>query len=138
MFIYFSVLTTFMKVTILKLERPKNEINEEIQWFCQSLGLFGERDKEKSCYRIFIELLKHKNGISSDEIAEHTHITRGTVIHHINKLTDSGLVVSQKNKYKLRTRNIQHLIKEIEQDIEETFKEMEKIAKKIDQQLKTI
>lgn len=125
-----------MKVTILKLERPKHEINEEIQWFCQSLGLFGERDKEKSCYRIFIELLKHKNGISSDEIAEHTHMTRGTVIHHINKLIDSGLVVSQKNRYKLRTRNICHLIKEIEQDIDEAFKEMEKIAKKIDQQLK--
>jgi predicted transcriptional regulator len=125
-----------MKVTILKLERPKNEINEEIQWFCQSFGLFGERDKEKSCYRIFIELLKHKNGISSDEIAEHTHITRGTVIHHINKLTDSGLVVSQKNKYRLRARNIHHLIKEIEEDIDETFKEMEKIAKKIDQHLK--
>ncbi|MDP2907541.1 MAG: winged helix-turn-helix domain-containing protein [Nanoarchaeota archaeon] len=124
-----------MKVTILKLERPKNEINEEIQWFCQSFGLFGERDKEKSCYRIFIELLKHKNGISSDEIAEHTHITRGTVIHHINKLTDSGLVVSQKNKYKLRARSIHHLIKEIEEDIDETFKEMEKIAKKIDKEL---
>ncbi len=125
-----------MKVTILKLERPKHEINEEIQWFCQSLGLFGERDKEKSCYRIFIELLKNSQGLTSDQIADNTHITRGTVIHHINKLIDSGLVVSQKNKYKLRTRNIHHLIKEIEQDIDEAFKEMEKIAKKIDQQLK--
>ena len=124
-----------MKVTILKLEKPKNEINEEIQWLCQSLGLFSERDKEKSCYRVFIELLKHKNGLSSDEIAENTHMTRGTVIHHINKLADSGLAVSQKNRYRLRTRNIYRLIKELEEDIDETLREMEKIAKKIDKEL---
>lgn len=126
-----------MKLTIIKLEKPKHEINEEIQWLCRSLGLFGERDKEKSCYRIFIELLKNHKGLNSDEIAENTHITRGTVIHHINRLMDSGLVISQKNKYRLRMRNFSKLIKEIEDDVEETFEGMEKIAKKIDKKLKT-
>lgn len=125
-----------MKVTILRLERPKNEINEEIQWLCHSLGLFGERDKEKSCYRIFIELLKHNKGLTSDEIAENTHITRGTAIHHINKLMDSDIVISQKNRYKLRTRSLHSLIKELETDVDEALQEMERIAKKIDKQLK--
>ncbi len=125
-----------MKLTILKIAKPKNEINQEIQWLCRSLGLFGERDKEKSCYRVFIEVLKNKKGATSDQIAENTNITRGTVVHHLNKLMDSGLIVSQKNIYKLRTRNIYRLIKEIEEDIEETFREMEKIAKKIDKYLK--
>ena len=91
-----------MKVTIIKLKKPKNEINDEIQWLCRSLGLFGERDKEKSCYRVFIELLKNKQGLSSDELADQTNITRGTVIHHINRLADSGFVVSQKKKYRLK------------------------------------
>ena len=125
-----------MKITLIKLEKPKNEINEEIQWLCKSLGLFGERDKEKSCYRVFIELLKHNKGLSSDEIAEKARITRGTVIHHINKLIDSGLIISQKNKYKLRMRTFSKLMKEIEEDVDETLKEMGKIAKKIDKQLK--
>ncbi|GAG45787.1 unnamed protein product, partial [marine sediment metagenome] len=80
--------------------------------------------------------LQNSQGLSSDEISNKTRITRGTVIHHINKLTDSGLIISQKNKYKLRTRNVNRLIKEIEEDVEETFKEMEKIAKKIDKQLR--
>jgi len=126
-----------MKVTLIKLEKPKNEINEEIQWLCKSLGLFGERDKEKSCYRVFIELLKHNKGLSSDEIAKKARITRGTVIHHINKLTDSGLIISKKNKYELRMRTFSKLIKEIEEDVDETLKEMEKIAKKIDKKLRT-
>ena len=125
-----------MKLTIIKLKKPKNKINEEIQWLCKSLGLFGERDKEKSCYRVFIELLQNNQGLSSDEISNKTRITRGTVIHHINKLMDSGMIISQKNKYKLRTRTINKLIKEIEEDVEETFKEMEKIAKKIDKKLR--
>ena len=124
-----------MKVTIIKVKKPKDEINEEIQWFCRSLGLFGERDKEKSCYRVFVELIKNHHGLTSDEIADNARLTRGTVIHHINKLVDSGLVISQKNKYKLRMRNLFRLIKEIEEDIEETFKEMERIAKKIDKKL---
>jgi len=124
-----------MKVTIINLKKPKHEINEEIQWLCRSLGLFGERDKEKSCYRVFIELLKNNKGQSSDEIADNTRITRGTVIHHVNKLMDSGLVISQKNKYKLRTRNLYRLIKEVKEDVEETLLEMEKIAKKIDRNL---
>ena len=125
-----------MKITIIKLKKPKNKINEEIQWLGKSLGLFGERDKEKSCYRVFIELLQNNKGLSSDEISNKTHITRGTVIHHINKLMDSGMIISQKNKYKLRTRTINKLIKEIEEDVEEIFKEMEKIAKKIDKKLR--
>lgn len=131
-----------MKITILKIRKPKREndpelrLNKELQWLCKSFGLFGERDKEKSCYRVFLELLRNQQGITSDEIAEKTHITRGTVIHHINRLTDTGLAISQKNKYKLRTRNLSKLMKEIEEDIEETLEEMEKIAKSIDKKIK--
>jgi len=125
-----------MNIRIIKLKKPRNEINDELQWICRSLGLFGERDKEKSCYRVFIELLKNNQGLTSDEIANSTHITRGTVIHHLNKLMDSELVISQKNKYRLRTRNLHKLIREIEDDIEETLHEMEKIAKKIDKKIR--
>lgn len=131
-----------MKITILRIKKPKKEIdpelklNKELQWLCKSFGLFGERDKEKSCYRVFLELLRNNQGLTSDEIAAKTHITRGTVIHHINILMDRGLAISQKNRYKLRTRNLSKLIKEIEEDVEETFEEMEKIAKRIDKSLR--
>ena len=131
-----------MRVTILKIKKPRREhdpnmeLNEELQWFCRSFGLFGERDKEKSCYRVFLKLMGDDHGLTSDEIAEETNITRGTVIHHINKLMDSGMVISQKNRYKLRTRNLSKLLREIEEDIDETFKEMERIAKKIDKKMR--
>jgi len=38
-----------MKITVLRLRKPaEKDVNKDLQWFSESLGLFGERDKEKS------------------------------------------------------------------------------------------
>jgi len=126
-----------MAFTIKQLEKPKNELNEELQWLCQSLGMFNERDKEKSCYRVFIQLLTCTRGLTSEEISRNTHITRGTVIHHINRLSEDGLVISQNGKYKLRANSLHRIIKELKEDLKEIFKEMEEIAQKIDKELES-
>ena len=76
----------FKRITIMRVRRPSNQdINDEIQWLSRSLGLFSDRDKEKSCYRVFLVLLKEKRPMSSDEIADNTNLTRATVKNHINK-----------------------------------------------------
>ena len=47
------------KITIIRIRKPaQSNINKELQWLGSSLGLFGLRDKDKSCFRIFIELIK--------------------------------------------------------------------------------
>ncbi|MFW6449793.1 MAG: hypothetical protein ACOCZ6_01955 [Nanoarchaeota archaeon] len=61
-------------ITIIRLKKPRsNEINEELQWLGASLGLFNLRDKDKSCFRIFIELIKNARirdePLTSDQIA---------------------------------------------------------------------
>src|SRR3989344_7938323 len=80
------------RITIVKIQKPmRQNINEELQWFGNSLGLFGLRDKDQSCFRIFIELLqatKSKEGLTSDEIAYKLDLSRGTVMHHVNKMID--------------------------------------------------
>ena len=85
------------RITIINIRKPKEQnINEELQWFGTSLGLFNLRDKDKSCFRVFIELLKsakQKQIVTSDELASKLGLSRGTIIHHINKLLESGLVV---------------------------------------------
>lgn len=127
------------KITVIKISRPlKREINEELQWIGSSLGLFSLRDKDKSCFRIFIELLKAakaREPLSSDEIAEHLNLTRGTVIHHINKLMESGLVVRIKNKYMLRVEDMETLIDEIKRDFERTYYNLKQVATDIDRSL---
>jgi len=127
------------RITIIKFRKPlKKGINEDLQWFGSSLGLFNLRDKDSSCFRIFIELVKNsrkKKSLSSDELAYRTGLSRGTIIHHLNKLINSGIVVNEKNKYILRVENLKVLVEEIEKDIKRTCSDLKEIANNIDDEL---
>ncbi|MFP4112654.1 MAG: ArsR/SmtB family transcription factor [Candidatus Woesearchaeota archaeon] len=127
------------KITIISLRKKKNEnINEALRWLGASLGLFNLRDKDQSCFRIFIELLKHsksQEGLSSDELAYRLSLTRGTVMHHINRLMKSGIVISNRNKYSLRVDNLASLVDELEEDMKRTISDMKKVATDIDKYL---
>lgn len=128
------------RITIIKSTRPSSDnINEQLQWFGSSLGLFNLRDKDKSCFRIFIELLKaskKQKALSSDELAAKLGLSRGTVMHHINKLIEAGLVVSIKNRYVLRVDDLSILIDEIEKDAMRALDDLKKISMEIDEELK--
>lgn len=130
-------MTHFKRITIISSEKPKNQdLNQEIQWFSNCLGMFNERDKEKSCFRIFINLLKESKPLSSDQIANMSNLSRATVIHHISRLMDSGLVIVKGNRYSLRVNRLEKLTREIEKDILSTFKRLKEISKEIDEELK--
>lgn len=130
---------SFKRITIVSIRRPgPKTLNQEIQQFSNSLGLFNLRDKEKSCYRIFIELMKSAKSdkpLSSDELAYKLNLTRGTVVHHLNRLMDSGMAVAHRNKYMLRTKNLAELIEKLDKDTKEFFKEIRKLAKEIDEKV---
>tara|TARA_Y100000034_G_scaffold135951_1_gene209969 strand:+ start:1616 stop:2014 length:399 start_codon:yes stop_codon:yes gene_type:complete len=123
-------------ITIKKVKRPKrSNLNQDIQIISQSLGLFTKRDKEKSCFRVFIEILKNKKGLTAEEITINTNLTRATVIHHLNSLIRSGLVTKKIHKYSLRGDSLEGLIKELNKDMNKTFNDLNKMAKNIDNEL---
>jgi len=131
--------TEFEKITLQKVRKPSEQnLNADMQWFSNTLGLFTERDKEKSCFRVFIELIKaarKKRGLTSDEIALKSNLSRATVIHHLNKLIESGLVSSKNNYYFLRTNNLEELVDEIKKDTLRVFQDLKIMAEDIDSQL---
>jgi predicted transcriptional regulator len=128
------------RITIIKASRPRsNNINDELQWFGSSLGLFSLRDKDKSSFRIFIELLKSAkkdNGITSDELAFRLGLTRGTVVHHLRKLIDSGIVIPERKRYILRVSSLQSLIDELERDMKQACDDLKTVARDIDEKLR--
>ena len=73
--------------------------------------------------------------MSSDELAAKLNLSRGSVIHHINKLMESGIVVYGKKKYLLRVDNLKSLVDEIEKDIERACSDLKEIAGDIDRRL---
>jgi predicted transcriptional regulator len=129
----------YTKITIIMGSRPeKTDINQELQWFGGSLGLFGLRDKDKSNFRIFITLLKAlKTGekLSSDEIALRTKLTRGTAVHHLNNLMLAGIVVSEHNRYFLRMDSLEEMVNYMKRDADEAWSKIMDVAKDIDSKL---
>jgi len=127
------------KITIINIRRPKqSNLNENLQYFGNALGLFNLRDKDKSCFRIFIELLKAARfniGFTSDELAYKLNLTRGTVVHHLNKLIESGIVISERNRYFLRVANLQELVEELMRDVQRTGEQLRAMAKEIDESM---
>ncbi len=129
----------FRRLTIINAQPPRTaDVNLQLQWLGGSLGLFNPRDKDKSCFRIFITLLKSakaKRELSSDDLASMSGLSRGTVVHHLNKLISAGLVESYRNKYMLRVENLSSLIEKLQGDLEATLKELRLVAEAIDKKL---
>jgi len=128
-----------VRITIISTRRPvQPNINHELQWLGSSLGLFGMRDKDKSCFRIFIELIKstkQAKALTSDELAIKLNLSRGTVVHHLHRLTDSGIVVFEGRGYMLRVNKLGILINEIEKDLKRALEDMKIIADEIDKKI---
>ena len=129
------MITRFNKITIIKVKTPQDSINDEIQWISRSLGLFSHRDKDRSCFRLFLEILRSKRPLSSDELAYRLNLTRGTVVHHLSKLISAGLVIVNDNKYSLRAKNLENTLKKMKADVLSAYEEIEEVAKEIDKKL---
>lgn len=127
------------KITLINVDPPQNaDINAELQWLGAALGLFGQRDKDSSCFRIFITFVNSaakENSLSSDEIAHRCKLSRGTVVHHINRLRDAGLVISAPQGYRLSEQSIHDSLNKMEQELQQMMRLMQAVAKDIDNKL---
>jgi biotin operon repressor len=127
------------RITIVTMRKPAHaSVNEELQWFGSSLGLFSLRDKDRSMFRIFIEVVKSAKlgqSLSSDRLAEATGLSRGTVVHHLNKLIESGLILYDGKHYWLRDNNLELLVDEIQRDAEKTIADLRRAARELDRLL---
>ena len=128
------------RITIIRITRPaRQNVNDELKWLGHSLGLFSERDKDSSLYRLFVELIKSSKSsrpMTSDELAMRLDLTRGTVVHHLNKLLESGIVIEDRNRYALRVANLEVLIDELRKDVRRAMDSLKEIARQIDEELK--
>ncbi len=127
------------RVIVVRVRRnPHENINEELQWLGNSLGLFNLRDKDSSCFRVFITLIKkakRDEPLTSDDIADKLSLSRGTVVHHLTKLMESGIVVRERRGYLLRENTLEKVVKDIKKDLEEAFAEIDQVAKEIDERI---
>jgi predicted transcriptional regulator len=117
---------------------PTADFDGDVEWMCRCFGFLESRDKEKTAAKIFKALLgamKEGKGLSSDELAEKIGLTRGTMVHHLNKLIQSGLAIHREGRYELRGASLRRTVQEIKRDISRIFENVEHVAQSIDENL---
>jgi predicted transcriptional regulator len=128
------------RIIIKKIRSPApGSLNDDIDYLCKSLGYFSQRDKQDTAGKIFRLLVRETceqdHYLTSDEIAEKLHLTRGAIIHHLNSFISAGIVIKERNKYRLRSGSLQKSLEEIRDDIDRVMEQMIKIAMEIDGKL---
>ena len=126
------------KITLTIEPISESNTNEELHWISQALGLFNSRDNEKSCHRIFIQLVKAKKDnkpLSSQELADLSHLSRATVLHHLDKLIESNIAKEINHKFILIDPNMNSIILRLKKEMNEFMDEMDRVSKKLDKEL---
>lgn len=130
----------FDRISLYNIDPPATaDINAELQWIGGVFGVFGERDKDSSCFRVFVTIVhatQQEGGVTSDDIAARCKLARGTVVHHINKLRDTGLVAPSPGGYRLAQQNMAAVLAGIEDEVQRILSVSKIVAKDIDRKLR--
>lgn len=123
------------KIAIRVLEKPDAKDPEKmLAWFVAALGLSGDKEDsiEEQILRDFAYAAKKEEGISSSELKLDRHVARSTVIYHLNRFMEVGLIVKKGRKYYLRAADMTKVIEELEYDIDREMQRMLDTAKEFD------
>lgn len=124
------------RIVIKSVDKPLyGDPDDMLKWFCDALGLTtsgAADDIEVKLLKTFIIAAANNEGISSSDIKLDKNIARTTIIYHINRLIESGLVVKKGRKYYLRAQGLSNSLEEIEYDIEREMRRMFDAATEFD------
>lgn len=130
---------TLRQFTVKKLREPvQKQLDQDIEWICNSLGFLTPRDQDKTAFKILKALVnsaKEGEGLTSEELAGYVEPTVGSVIYHLKKLMKAGLVVKLDSHYELRMNSFLKTIEEIEKEITITLSDIKMIAKDVDDKI---
>ncbi len=121
------------------MRRPRTgEYETNLEWICRTFGYLESRDRHQTAYSILkalVEAAVQDRGFSSEELAERLSVTRGTIIHHLNRMMKNGLVIFHESKYKLRERSLRNTFEEVRRDLNRVFMNLSEVAAIVDNTL---
>ncbi|MCL4379106.1 MAG: hypothetical protein M1160_03155 [Candidatus Marsarchaeota archaeon] len=124
------------KIEIRAIEKPDEKDPEKmLRWFVAALGLSGDEKNsiEEQILRDFAVATREGcEGLSSSELKFDRDVARSTVIYHLNRFIDAGIIVKHGRKYHLRATEMSKVIEELEYDINREMQRMLDMAKEFD------
>ena len=129
------------------MQKPKAELvsekkdavaDGELVSLCRKMRLMSERDTDATLPQVLKVMMLHSRGqpVGGSELSELSGINRITIIHHLKRLENAGLVQRQESKYVLRVRSAEDMILEFRKDMERSFAEMDELAREFDEHFK--
>ncbi len=127
------------KIVIRTVDMPRQDRPDQmIKWFCEALGLTADSKSisvEEQMLKKFVEAAREDVGLSSSQFSFKPKLARSTVIYHLNRFIDAGLVVKRGHKYYLRAAEMTRTIEELEYDIEREMHRMLDMARQFDRMM---
>ena len=124
------------QILVKQIERPPTrDEDDDLQWFCNSLGIGEGRDVERVATRVLFALLEHQpheKGLPVDVIAQDLAVSSSRINHHIRNLVDAGAVYRHKRLIYLRGNSLRSMVQEIRKDVLRMLDDLEVAATEID------
>ena len=125
------------QVILRQIERPvRIPKDEDLYWFCDSLGIDNGRDLDHVATRIILSLMENlpdTRGLAVDQIATGLDVSGPRVNHHIRNLVETGLVYRHKQKIFIRGSSLRSMVREIRKDTLRILDDLEAAAAEIDE-----
>ncbi len=128
-----------IKVILKQFDTPKEEnLQKDIDWFCNSFGLCSGRDTLLTSNRIVSDILKQaaeNKRIYSETIASDLSLNQNLINHHLRNLISSGLIIREKKQIHIRGGSLKEAVREIRKDALRILSSIEEVAEDIDEEL---
>ncbi len=124
------------KIVIRDVERPDSKKPDAmIRWFLAVFDLGDGNEANGIEAQILAEFVRASykgEGISSADLKLIPPVARSTVIYHLNRLMELGILVKRGRKYFLRATDMSKVMEEIEYYIEREMQRMIDMAREFD------
>ena len=110
--------------------------DDELAAFCRSLRILSARDMDGTVTVVFRSMLVEGRSqpVGSSDLAKTTHLNRVTIIHHLQRLEQMGLVEHTQRKYRLRVSGLAEAVEQMREEMMRSFAEAETLALELDRE----
>ena len=118
------------------LQRRDSSSQNDLISLCRMMRLMSERDTDATLPQVLKIMFVHsrREPLGGSELARISGINRLTILHHLKRLEGAGFVVRKESGYVMRVQSAEEMLLEFRKDMEQTFIQMDELAREIDDQ----
>ena len=124
------------KNELIQQKKAAQDIDSELASLCKMMRIMSDRDTDGTLPQVLKIMMVEGRGkpVGGSDLSRISGINRITIIHHLGRLEDAGLVRRSEGKYILKIQSAEDMLMEFRKEMERHFSEMDEMARLIDEQ----